>query len=164
MKFSFIIFSLFFYSTIVLAEIQNVKIEPGIQLKFNDNDWKYQYVKELSSVTPHFLESKLDKDFKVIIQKETHSESFIDKKNLITQRCAEANKFYQDSKQGFAKSIQIKNKSVCFIQLKRADKNSYQIVYPARFNKNSYDLLSYAWQDVSDKKLEKVSKLVGENL
>ncbi|NOT77624.1 MAG: hypothetical protein HOP07_01325 [Bacteriovoracaceae bacterium] len=146
------------------AGIQSVKLGSDLKLNFDDTSWNYQYVKVLSTVTPHILENKKDKNLRVIIQKETHSEMVKDKKTLVTKKCEEANKFYRDSKQGSAKSIQIKNTSVCFIENNKKDKNSYQIIYPKHFSKSTYDLMSFAWQASDDKNLKEVSLLVGENL
>lgn len=162
MKFIILLFSIF--STLAMADVQSVKIEKGIQLKFNDKDWKYQYVKALSMVTPHLFENTSHKDLKVIVQKETHSDRVADKKTFIENKCKDANKFYQDSKQGSAKSLQVKNKQVCFITMNKKEKNTYQIVYPAKFNKDTYELLSFAWNDGDEKYLQNVSELVGDNL
>lgn len=146
------------------ADIQSVKLESDLKLNFDDTSWNYHYVKVLSTVTPHILENKKDKNLRVIIQKETHSEIVKDKKSLVTNKCEEVNKFYRDSKQGSAKSIQIKNTSVCYIEHNKKDKNSYQIIYPKQFSKSTYDLMSFAWQAIDDKGLKEVSLLVGENL
>lgn len=146
------------------ADIQSVKLESGLKLNFDDRSWNYQYIKALSTVTPHILENKKDKSLRVIIQKETHNEVVKDKKSLVVKKCEEANKFYRDSKQGSAKSLQIKNTSVCLIEHNKREKKSYQIIYPKYFSKNSYDLMSFAWQASDDKNLSEVTQLVGENL
>jgi hypothetical protein len=160
----FIILCLLIFSTLAMADVQSVKFEKGIQLKFNDKEWKYQYVKALSIVTPHLFENISNKDLKVIVQKETHADKVGDKKTFIENKCKDANKFYQNSKQGSAKSLQIKDKEVCFITMNKKDKNSYQIVYPIQFNKDSYELISFAWNDGDEKYLQSVSGLVGDNL
>lgn len=165
MKFAlFFILSLFFVSQQTMAITQKIKIESGIFLNFNDKKWNYQYVKALNLITPHIFESKVTKELKVIIQKETHSEPVADKKKLVSEKCLAANKFYQNSKQGFAKSIQIKNKEVCLIEMADKDQKKFQIVYPVRFSKNSYDLISFAWKGSNEDTLKEVSQLVGDNL
>lgn len=162
MKFTILFF--FLFSNFVMAEIQSVKFEKGIKLKFTDTQWKYQYVKALSAVTPHIFENVSHRDLKVIVQKETHADKIGDKKTFIQNKCQDANKFYQDSKQGTAKSLQIKDKQVCFITINKKDKNSYQIVYPIKFNSDTYELISFAWNDADAKYLKNVSGLVGDNL
>lgn len=163
MNFSFL-FALVLLSQNLFAGIQSVKLESNLKLKFDDSVWRYQYVKALSSVTPHILENKNQKDLKVIIQKETHSESVKDRKTLVAKKCEEANKFYRSSNQGSAKSLQIKNKTVCLIEQMKPGKSSYQIIYPVHFSKNTYDLMSFAWHGTDEKNLKEVTQLVGENL
>lgn len=153
-----------FLSQNLMAGIQSVKLDADLKLRFDDASWNYQYIKVLSTVTPHILENKKDKNLRVIIQKETHSEVVKDKKKLVVKKCEEANSFYRGSGQGSAKSIQIKNTAVCLIEHNRKDKNSYQIIYPKHFSKNTYDLMSFAWQAEDNKSLAEVSQLVGENL
>jgi hypothetical protein len=157
-------FLLLFNSFELVAGIESVKLEKGIHLKFDNANWDYQYIKMFSSITPHVLESKIEKGLKVIVQKETHGLEKSNQKSLIEEKCSAANKFYQDAKQGSAKTIEIKNQKVCFIQLAKQEKNTYQIMYPVNFSKSSYDLISFAWNDVDEKNLKAVSSLVGENL
>lgn len=164
MKFHFALFFCLFISQTLKAEIVKINLEPGIFLKVNSAEWTYQYIKALSSVTPHIVESKTNKDLKVIVQKETHAEAVANKKLLVVEKCKAANKFYQESKQGSAKNIQIKNKDVCLIQMTKNDQNNFQIIYPVRFSKNTYDLMSFGWKGKGESSISEVSRLVGDNL
>ena len=85
-----------FLSFSVYAEIRQIKIDPSLQIKFEDKEWNYQYIKALSSITPHIFESKTKSEIRVVIQKETHTDvnSGI---NLVQKRCGETNKFYKSS-------------------------------------------------------------------
>jgi len=56
------------------AGIQSVKLESDLKLNLDNASWNYRYVKVLSTVMPHILENKKDKNLRVIIQKETHNE------------------------------------------------------------------------------------------
>ncbi len=147
----------------VRAEIKTVKYEQGLSQKFSDQNWQYQYIKELRSITPHIFENKKDKELKVVVQKETHQESHYKKQSLVSDKCAAANKFYKESMQGSAQNMKIKGQDVCLIKMVKKDKNSYQIIYPVHFAKGSYDLISFAWYG-DEGKLEAVKELVGENL
>lgn len=151
-------------SSEIMAGVETVKLEKGITLKFDNTNWVYQYIKVMSSITPHILENKIEKDLKVIVQKETHAMDSKTTKSLIEEKCTSANKFYQESNQGSAKIIEIKNKKVCFILLTKKENNTYQILYPVNFSNASYDLLSFAWNARDEKDLKTVSALVGENL
>lgn len=153
-----------FFSISASAEIANVKLDSGFNVKYNKAKWAYQYIKVLSTVSPHVFEYRAHNDLKVIIQNETHSESVKNKTKLVNTKCDEANKFYSAQKIGSARKLEIKGKTVCFIEQKKAEKNVYQIIYPAQFSKNSYNVISFAWQAKDDKSLPEVTELVGESL
>lgn len=151
------------FSNSALAEIETVKLEKGINLKFNNELWKYQYVKVLSSITPHIVESKKE-DLKVIIQKETHAVGTEKAQALISTKCKDADAFYKNAKQGSAKTIDINGKQACYVQLVKSEKNTYQILYPVNMNTSTYDLVSFAWNAADEKNFPTVKMLVGENI
>lgn len=159
----FILFACFF-SFSAYAKIRQIKIDPGLQIKFEDKEWNYHYIKALSSITPHIFESKSKNEIKVVIQKEAHTDSGFGNSNLVQKKCGEADNFYRNSKQGSAKSFKIKNSTVCLIQFIKSDKNNYQIIYPIHFHKSGYELLSFAWQSKDTNSVDEVSSLVRENL
>ena len=163
MKWFFLITYIFSIST--HAEIKKIKIDPGIQIKFDDKNWNYQYIKILSNISPYIFESKSKNDIKVIVQKETHADnSGYKNQNLVQKKCLEADAFYKNSGNGSAKSMKIKNSDVCLIQITKSEKMSFQIIYPIQFNKSTYDLLSFSWQSKDLNSVEVVSSLVRENL
>jgi len=165
MKFHFVLFVCLLSSASLKADIVKINIDSGLYLKVNSDQWNYQYVKAMKAITPHIVESKNRKDLKVIIQKETHTDQVRNKKTFVAEKCKAANQFYQDSKQGSAKSIQIKNTDVCLIKMSRNNsEDSFQIIYPVKFNKNAYELMSFAWKVKGSSALDEVSKLVGDNL
>lgn len=165
MKFYSALFVCLLSSTSLRADIVKINIDSGLYLKVNSDQWNYQYVKAMKAITPHIVESKSRKDLKVIIQKETHTDHVGDKKTFVAEKCKVANKFYQDSKQGSAKSMQIKNTDVCLIKMSKSNnEDSFQIIYPVKFTKNAYELMSFAWKVKGRSALEEVSKLVGDNL
>lgn len=165
MKFHFVLFVCLLSSATLKADIVKINIDSGLYLKVNSDQWNYQYVKAMKAITPHIVENKSRKDLKVIVQKETHTDGVGDKKTFVAEKCKAANKFYQDSKQGSAKDIKIKGTDVCLIHMPKANsEDSFQIIYPVRFSKNSYELMSFAWKEKGKSALDEVSKLVGDNL
>lgn len=155
---------MYFFSISAQAEIRKIKIDPKLQIKFNDKEWNYQFIQVLSTISPHIFESKTNSEVKVVIQKETHTDASSNKNNLVQKKCEEADKFYKQTGQGFAKNIKIKTQNVCLIQFAKSEKTNYQIIYPVQFNKSGYELLSFAWQSKNSETVKEVSSLVSENL
>jgi hypothetical protein len=155
---------LFGLSSASFAEVKTIKFDENFHIKFQSDIWNYHYIKAMNAITPHIFEYKDNKDLKVIVQKETHLDKNPKNIRLVEEKCLEAQKSYQDTKTGTAKTIKIKNKNVCLIQLEKIGRNNYQIIFPIHFTANSYDLVSFSWSDNDDGKLKLVNQLVGENL
>lgn len=151
---------LFVVSTNLLANVSTLKIDPTWKIKYDQSVWKYLFLKPTAPISSNVFEHKREK-FKLILQKESHL-NFSDSKDLISEKCSEANAFYS-TKNGKALIENIKGKNFCYIEYKNSQKNIVrQYVYPDGTKKSSYELLSYAWvSDKEDTKKEVIKFIEG---
>ncbi len=153
-------FLLSFTSMSLFADIKTVNIDKKFEIKYESTSWNYHFLKIFNGITPHVLEHRDHNKLKVIIQKETH----LGVVSSVEKKCVESGKFYEQSNHGKTKTLFIKNKPVCFIELVKNQKKNFQIIYPISFEKTSYDLISFSWVDEGADNLKKVELLVSENL
>lgn len=153
---------LIIFPQIIYASMTQVKIDANWKIKYNQNEWSYLFLKPAAPISSNIFENKKDK-FKLVLQKEAHIDE-TQSKNLIEEKCQEANKYYSN-KNGSAKLELIKNTKFCFIEYKNLNGTiSRQFVTPENLNSRAYDLYSYAWLSSNEQSKDQVIKFIERNL
>lgn len=125
--------------------IKELRLDNSWSIKYDSNIWSYKYLKAFSGISPHLFENKKE-NFKLILQKETHTKNNEDFESLTNAECSAANLFYQQNKSGSASVESINGIKTCYINYKNTSgKTVQEYVYPEKTKGRNYEIYTYVW-------------------
>ena len=160
----FLIINIFISTLTYASSLKEIKLDPSWKIKFDSNQWSYEYLKPFNGISSHLLENKKEK-FKLVLQKETHSDNNSDTETLLKNKCAESNLYYQKNREGTATVETINKTLTCYIEYKNISGNKIsEFVFPQKSSTKNYELLTYVWISPSEKAKNEVINFLKGNV